>query len=349
VIIIVSTGSSTYVKYSYESTFKTAVAANKVFGVKQKMTRSSKNNIQRLFSLGQRYASNLVSTAYDGTISMEFQLSNPWFLRGIFGNAPFHVAGTPDLFYFVDTENVNASAAINLANNIPSLTIENWIDMESIASADPKSTFVGCVVDGATISASQGEVVSVSLDMLYADESYNRSAAYAQPATVTDSYDPFIFADGTLKIDSSANGTGGTVIANVTNVELSFRNNMELLKALGLRAASAKVAKQFECDIKMSVLFDLTRDLLEKFLGNTTDATFNTIPRAGAIETTLNLTFDNGLSGDSQRSIIFNITNVKIEESSFSLAVEDPITQEISALGAKITLVLAKNAETSEP
>jgi hypothetical protein len=348
VIIIVSTGASTYVKYGYESEFKSAVACNKVFGVNQKMTRSSKNNIQRLFSLGQRYATNLVSTGYDGSISINFQLSNPWFLRGIFGNAPFYVAGTPDLFYFVDTANKNGSGAKVLQSNIPSMTIENWIDMEAIAN-DPLSTFVGCVINSATISASQGEVVSVSLDIPYTDESYNRSGEYVQPAAMTDSYDPFIFADGTLIIGSDESGNGGTVIGNVTNVELTFNGNMELLKSLGNRTATAKVAKQFECDIKMSVLFDLTRDLLEKFYGNTTDASFNTIPHTGAIQTSLNLTFDNGLTNDNQRAIIFNIMNVKIEESSFALAVEDPIIQELSILACQPTLVLAKNAETSEP
>lgn len=311
------------------------------------MSRTSKNNIQRLNSLGQRYASNLVATGYDGSLSIEFSLSNPWFLRGLFGNAPFHVAGTPDLFYFIDTQNVNGSGVKNLPNVIPSMTIENWINMDSSAN-DPLSTFLGCVIDSATISASQGDIVNVSLDTLYADESYNRSNAYIQPVSVVDTYDPFIFADGILKIDPSSNGTGGTVIGNVTNVELSFRNNAELLKALGSRVASAKVAKQFECDIKMSVLFDLTQDLLEKFFG-TTDTSFNTIPRNGPLQTSLNLTFDNGLTLDNQRSIIFNIMNVKIEENSFSLAVEEPISQEISALGAQVTLVLAKNAETVEP
>lgn len=329
-------GAGAYAKYGYETTFKTAVTANKVFGVGTKLDRDENNNMIKIYSLGQRVASNVVSTAFTGKAGLEFVLSNPWFLQAVFGVAPTTTGVGPYTHYYVDTANVNGGGAINIADKAPSMTIENAINISG--TNDPVSKLLGTVVDTWTLTLASNDTVKCKLDAAFADVDYTKAGSYTA-SSILDTFDPYIYSYGNLQLPD------GTNIANVTNATVTFKNGNQMITGIGARGASAYVSRQLDIDIKATVLFDTTV-LLEKFYGGA--GPFSTLPLAPT-ETTLTIVLDNGLLTTSQRTITIKFAKAWINQSTIRQAVEEAMMQNISLVTIQPTLVKALDNTATPP
>ena len=83
-------GVETALKYQYEPTFKgTPTDAEKCFGGDQAITTLAfRNSLEKLYQYGNREVWKTVPKQFEGALGLEFTLSNPWWLAGLFGEKP---------------------------------------------------------------------------------------------------------------------------------------------------------------------------------------------------------------------------------------------------------------------
>lgn len=334
-----ATGAGTYALFGWESTFKTAVTADKLFGAGQKLNRDESNNMKKIYSMGHRAATNIVPTAFTGKAGIEFILSNPWFLRGVFGATPTKTGTGPYTYYYVDTANVNTGGAVIIPNTVPAMTIENGIDIGG--SNDPVTKFLGTIIDSCEITCASNQEVKCKVDTQFADITYTKAGAWSRTALDAATTDaPFIYSQGDLKV-------GGTVIGNVTNATITFKNNLQMITGIGARGASAYAIRQLDTDVKATVYFDSTA-LLENFYGGA--GPLSALPNA-PITASLELIFDNDDTSPvtDQRKMYFKWDTMQIDQSSINQAVEDVVNQNLTFISANPTLVYAINNTATEP
>ncbi|KKK87313.1 hypothetical protein LCGC14_2754520, partial [marine sediment metagenome] len=152
-----------WVNYGWETVYGTETGTkDKVFGHGVRVTSlTRRNNVESVFGLGARNAQKLKEKQFEGAISMEFNLANPWFFRGVLGAAPTTAGGGPYTHSWAESDTV------------VSMTLENNISNEDKSVA----ALLGCKVTTCVITAAIGELAKVRLDMLYSNESHDNSTA----------------------------------------------------------------------------------------------------------------------------------------------------------------------------
>ena len=86
-----TSGYASYVNYGYEATYGTAVSGTRTFGHGVKITHNRKNNLERIYGLGNRNMTANVAKQYEGTASIEFVMSNGSFLRALLGEVSLNL------------------------------------------------------------------------------------------------------------------------------------------------------------------------------------------------------------------------------------------------------------------
>ncbi len=293
-------GESNYCHFGYETTFKSAATANKIFGENlQIKSVDLKNNIKRLFRLGSRSAVAHVTGKFEGALSLDFDISDPWFMKGVMGNITTSGTGP---YYHTFTE----------ANQPPSLTIENGI-------SGTIRKYLGCIIGDCKISTAVGdEPAKCSLTVMYADESLT-SGSTTQTAP-TDAVYPFSY--GSIEYPT------GTTVANTESVELSITNNAGLKWALGSRKASRYDMRQRTYDVTTTNYFDDPTQYLRLAYGGSTLSAPSATMVSG--ETGVKITLDNGLATTLTRKWIFQFTNSVIER--HSLGTQNVETEQLETI-----------------
>lgn len=105
-------------------------------------TREGANNAVRVFEPGSRQAAQIVEQHFEGSFSVEFTVTNPYWLAAVLGGSAGSYGGT-------------TPSSIQIYDGVGS-----YFD----------NALTGCVVSSATISASTQDTVTVTLDGAYADE-----------------------------------------------------------------------------------------------------------------------------------------------------------------------------------
>lgn len=230
------TGALSSLQYKEESSFKTVNAADtaKVFGRGQKLSSVNiKQNLELIYELGQRTAAKGVFKQFEGTLSAEWILANPWFLRFLMGT-------------LTTTQNDPVAGlhkhAYTKANTLPTMQIEAGIDL----STDVVRKFSGCVLNSITLSGAVNDLIKVRGDFMFAKE--ETTGTTFTSATV-DSFDPFTFEHATLELPD------GTVIAEVQSVELTVTNNVQMIWGLGDKEATAFVPQALDLSGRINVTF----------------------------------------------------------------------------------------------
>lgn len=280
----------------------------KVFGHDLRMSTSFRNGVKKGLGLGSRQGTRMDATVFEPMASLEFTLSNPWWLRLFFGATPVDNGAGPYSHYFLDTANENGAGALALSKTIPAFTIENDIN-----TATPSDRLLqGCFLDGFNISAAVGGMAEVRLSAPFRTVTKSTGAVAAQ---VADSYSAYTFAYGNVYLP-----TGG-VLANIQNVSLDVSNKVAPGLGLGSRFKTRFDATTLDIGMTSSMYFLQDSDVFDKFLGSTT------VPTTPAT-TTIDLVFDNGQAGTAQRQISFKFTGVVIDEYTLAQAVENPLIDE---------------------
>jgi len=311
------TGAESYVNYGYETTFASAVSATKVFGAGVKLsTAERKNNLKEFYGLGSRNAQSFTDSKFEGSLSIEFEIANPWFLYAVLGTTPSTEGGGPYVHTFAE------------ANVPPSLTITNGVNL----STDAVIAYLGCICTDCKISCDNDGPAHATMNFVYAKETKATSGIGSQ---VAESESPFPFCYNTWDLGSSA-------ITTTQSVEISIENNAELIFGLGSRLGTGSLFKQRGYKISLVNQFSDASVYLEKVYGA---ATGPAATQASSEVTTAKLTLNNGLATTSQRQYVFTFSGVKFESDSIPQSLEELITESVEGMAKSLSVAVTNNTD----
>ncbi len=309
-------GIVSWLAYGWESQYGTASSTiDKAFGHGVKVTNlTRRNNIEKVFACGTRNAQKFAVKKFDGALSMDFVLSNPYFFTGVVGTGTDSGTASPWTHTYSE------------ADTIPSITVENSLQLAAVR----ESTMKGGVIATCTITSAINELVRVRLDIPYANEEFATSTS----APITASYELYTFAQGTFELPDTA----GSALAQVQNIELTIANNPLLVFGQGSRFAQEQAAQSREYTGSVTMALQASADLLEKFYGAATGPA--AIP---AEQADMKLLFTNGLTGTNTRSISLVYTGVQLDEDSMP---QDPtaVIMEDVSISARSLVIAAIDA-----
>jgi len=317
-------GTSAYAIYGWETTYGTASGTiDKSFGHDVKITAfDMKNNTEKLYGLGNNEAQKNVVKQFEGSISLEWVLGNGYFLKAITGNTPTDAGSGPYTHTYVD-------GAHPMAKTIPSMTIDNGIDLDT----DYRGKITGAVMNTLKLGATEGELVKVSADFLF--ESIDKDATVS--SNIADSWaEPFNFSHGCMEMPD------GTTISYVKDFDLTINRNTELIRSTCSRFPQSAVSKKLEYDFTADITFDDVSEM-EDFLGGSSGPVANPSELAS-----IKLTFDNGKSSTDQRKLEIKLEGIQLDEFSLPQSVDDIINESLTFSVRKLTsAVLTDNNATA--
>ncbi len=315
---MVSPATISWLGYGWETTYATVSGTvNKPFGHGVRVTNlTRRNNIERVFSTGTRNAQKLAVKKYEGALTTEFVLANPWFFRAVLGAAPTDGGATPFTHTFAESDSVD------------SFTISNNVGM----AADSLFDLLGCKVGTCAITAAVNELVRVRLDSAFANEAVSTSTT----SKLVDSYDLYTFAQGSLEIPD------GSTLAMVQNAEITIANTPEMIMGLGSRFGQEQVVKNREYSASVTMALQAQSDLLDLFYGASTGPQ-DTVTEIADME----LTFTNGLTSSNERSIVLTFTGVQIDEDSLPQDPTAVIMEDVALQMRSLSVVASDNTQTA--
>lgn len=315
--MVAYTGANAHVEYGWETTFGTAVDGTIPFGHAVKVsTLERSNNSEVFWGLGSVEACNSVVKKYAGTFSIEFILGNAYWLRALTGVTSTDTGSDPYVHTFI----ANAG---DLTANTQSITINYGVEL---GTTDHSSQLEGCLVNSMNLSASAGEPVRVTLEGSFANESTGTTAG----SLINDTYcQPMTFAHGTLELPDA------TPLACVQSVEISITRNAQAEVGIGSRFANAPFVTNTEIEITAELLFnDVT--LLQSFFGGTD-------PASTVAESTLDLTFNNGLLTDELRELQLTFGGLVFDSFTLPLDPNEALKQTLTLKARTITKAVYKD------
>lgn len=196
-------------------------------------------------------------------------------------------AGSPSPYTHVASElNSNASSAFTSGtlNPFPSFTIE---DSHTVVGTGLNfvRTAVGCTVNTLSISAAQGEPVSVEVGYVAQNVNFSSGAATAVTA---DTVRPFMWKDVTVHIPS------GTVYEATKSVNINVNNNLSpphYLNGSEVIAPPIPLNRDYEVSLTLDAASERTKTLWDQYFKG--GSTFNMIASfiASAGSRTMAVTF----------------------------------------------------------
>lgn len=278
-------GEHAYVHFGFEDVFASGAVANKTFGENVTIRNVDlKNNLKRIFRLGGRSAVAFNAGKFEGALSLEFDLSDPWFMKAVMGNVS--TSGS-NPYYHTFTE----------ANKPPSITIENGV-------SGYVRKYLGVVIGDCRITSAVGdEPARVSLTCMYADELRTSSSVTQYQA----SNGVFPFSYGSFQYPT------GSTIAQTESVELTITNNAAIKHSLGNRIGSRYDMRQRTYDVTTTHAFSDPATYLQRAYGEATGPTSGMI--SGQAGMTISL--DNGEISSEQRKFLFHFGQATIDRHSF--------------------------------
>ena len=306
-----------FANYGRETTFATkASTIDKTFGHGVTISNlERKNNIERIFGLGTRNAEELKELGYEGAISTEFTLANPWFWQSVLGSVNTTGSGPYTHTY-------------SEANTIPSMTIINQVETDTKSVAD----ILGAVITTCNLSVAVDSTVKVSCEMPFANEDFDTT----NETQVSETYDSFCYAEATLELPN------GTTLAYIQNAELQIDNYVVPVKGLGSRFIQAMPVTKREYTINGAAKFSESNDALEVLYGASSG------PASSITETAnLQLTITNGLSGTSERSQTATVTGIKLDTHNLPQSPLEVIQENWTTFGRSTQVVAVNNTSSA--
>ena len=185
------------------------------FGVGTRVsTLSGTNNVERVWVLGQRTPGALVPLKWEGSWGIE---TNPTTLQVL-------------LDWGIDSRDAPVMKNIEIYQSNGAIIGE----------------LLDAVVQRATLTARQGEMVRLTFDGIYKQNSYP-SASVSSPTN--ESGTPLIFSDGSVSLSGITNGI-------IQSFEVSINMNADPIYGLGSRFFKDVVLKQFEAEGRITIAMD---------------------------------------------------------------------------------------------
>jgi hypothetical protein len=318
------TGAFAYANYGIETTFKTAVTANKTFGAGVKIGQlDRKNALKLIYGLGNQEASDYPDGIYQGGLTVDFDVCNPWWLYPVLGSKSVAGGSAPYTWTFTP------------ANTPPSITIECGVDL----TTDAVQKFLGCVCAECKLTAeAEGGPAHASLTFLYANETKSSAGIGSQ---VAETELAFNMGLQTLEVPS------GTPIADVERLEISIKRNPKMVFGLGSRFAAAYACGIREYELNVVSSFDDASSFLEKLYGAAGGP-----QSVSSVLANLTFKFSNdgwGAAQATSRRYVWSFGNTKVDSHSLPMAVEDVLMETAVLKPLTMTSVAVINAIGTYP
>ena len=346
--MVVSTGASGYIKYAYEGdTFGTVAGGaqtlttntGKKFGLQDRITTwTLSNNRINLAALSQTELENFAYGTQNGSLSVDFVLSNPWILGSLYG-APDSGSGSGH-----KTHTYSKSTTAGSTKKVRTFQTEVGYDTQvSGSNKDIIRTLKGCIMRTLNVTATIGGTVDCSADIGYAKEdapslAFTESGVFDNhlPSKPTSEF-PYTFAHATLKVN-------GAALAKIQDIDLTFNQNPDLLFEVGSHQAVDAYRRIFEVTGRFRASW-VNKDMLEHTLNQISAGTAGTYSETLDTSTPyLEVLFQK----DSNEEIKVTLTGIAPTDFSISgLEPVEPVFEDIT-WQAKSAVIVAKNSETSE-
>ena len=215
---------------------------NKIFGAGETLDSQDRaNNAERLYGPFSRATEVIIEQQFNGDWSVDFTLTNTWWLQFVFGEP--EVSGTEPPYTHEYT----------LDSRVPPKSAQIIEEIHYPDGAVHQTVYKGVVASSADIDVSVEDVVDGSLDGFYADEEFyddpETDSPYGQIAEQPDTeYRPLHFGNSTLRMDTNDDGEVETK-ALVQDASVSFEGNVEETFELGTRFVAAPQYLAFEPDV----------------------------------------------------------------------------------------------------
>lgn len=317
-------GNLVYVKYDWDPAY--GVESNwvtpKVFGLNTTFDGEITNNFEKLRSVGDKNAEAVASGAFNGTGTVNWTMSNPWWCKMFWGIAVD--AGAAPVTHTWTEANWTAADIIFTVGRGYNLTAGG-------AGANVNTSSISCVAQSITLSANQGESVTMSASLAWVTEATD--AVIGAAATDVGYGAPFIFAHGSLSV-------GGGPIAEIESLSLEINQNVAHQVFIGNRLAQGLFsgARDYNFTIGVAMEDDTYLDWVYGQAGS--PLTSDNVAAAGA---NIVLTFTNGLAGVNERSLVMTFANFYLESRSESLNPEDLVKEELSGYALSLTSAVASD------
>ena len=291
-------GHSTYVIYGEEAVYGTPVApgVTNFIGQITNFNLNMANNSFRTQGLGDgRNATNTFLGPFDVSGSIDFNVTDLTPLQYAIGTR----TGTgviADPYQLEEAENIGFDAA-----NIPSLTLEVGSEGDT---TDHEITISGVVFNSLTITATQGEIITGSIDWIGQTVVTSTSLQTVAAGTVK----PIVFQDATVTV--------GTDTVQCTSFSFTISNNIQTYRNLGSRLITMPVTglRRYDFTMTLRKKVDTTASILSGieaqglFFGLLTTATAPSADSLNASNTiSLDIAEGTGLAGE--RVINFDLAN----------------------------------------
>ena len=319
------TGSASYIQWDFETTYGTfATGTFKAFGLGPSITPSRTMNMVRVYGLGDVDAKDTVAGVFEGRLTVEFILASTYFMKAVMGK----VEDADDPTY-----GHSHTYADNTGFTTTSISIENGINLDT----DSLFKYLGCVVDRCTIRGTIGEPVTVTLELVYAEETKATTGLDATPATEAEA--PMVFSEGSVQLPS------GTTLARVQSFELEIVRNAKLIAGLGDRCPSASVWGIREWNFTMDISYE-NASLVEDMYGQATGPLTATNP---AGEASLVLAFSNGAATTARRSLIFTMATTHIVSDELPQKIEEHMVHSVTGWCEDYTSIIGIDNTATTP
>lgn len=321
--VFAASAASVYLEYGYESTFGGGATGTILFGKEVKATGLEFKNNQT--ALGQLYTPEVESFAYgknEGKVSVEYVLSNPWFLNGIFGDT-VSAAGAGNLFTHTWDSKPATSVTIRDLN---SMALRVGYDVNSNFIREP----VGAVCSSCSFKMALNETIKVTQEIIWGEESINETfetpVGVALPGSA-----PYTFVNAVI-----TNPLTGTTLATIQLFDLNINTNGELLYEFGTPLSVDAWRKILEMTGKVTITVkDST--FLSEVLGRAESANDMVV------------TIDNNAASDAERSIVFTFSGVSFSAHNNTGIEPGQLVLENVDFQAKSCVVVATNEATALP
>ena len=339
---MVRTGGSSYVRYDWEDTFGTAAFNNsthKAFGLNARLGSWTLGHSPKdLPRLNQVEVAQYAYGQQNGSLSVDFVLSNPWLFKALYG-----ASGAPSESGGSYTHTWGTTGDVSGAKTITPFSVEVGFAAED---ANIVRTATGCILNSLSIGTAIDDTVNCSADISYGNESDNGTTYHATPPNDNIGF-PYTFAHGELRWygdDAADTDASGSIIAELQTANITFAQNPALLYSIGSNRAVSSFRRVFDITGNFQASWVNNKKLLQ--LLDQIEKPGTSFIRAGQSGSAVDaiLTFTNGGTGATLKKITIRLSGVRPDSISIDGIVPvEPVFETIN-WRAKTASVTAENA-----
>ena len=339
---MVRTGGSSYVRYDWEDTFGTAAFNNsthKAFGLNARLGSWTLGHSPKdLPRLNQVEVAQYAYGQQNGSLSVDFVLSNPWLFKALYG-----ASGAPSESGGSYTHTWGTTGDVSGAKTITPFSVEVGFAAED---ANIVRTATGCILNSLSIGATIDGTVDCSADITYGNEADNSTSYHASPPNDDVNF-PYTFAHGELRWygdDAADTDASGSIIAELQTANITFAQNPALLYSIGSNKAVSSFRRVFDITGNFQASWVNNKKLLQLLDQIEKPGTsFIREGQSGAAVDAI-LTFTNGGTGATLKKITIRLSGVRPDSISIDGIVPvEPVFETIN-WRAKTASVTAENA-----